>query len=347
MNKKDPIRKDPKKKSKGDLLRKIMMGVALAVFLFSGGMLLVQTVILPAQNRGTINKYQDLFQNGASSSTTASTGTTSSPGPVTSQTETTSSTGSASSGEEERFPTEILDKFRPVLEANDDIGGWLIMPDTELNHPVFYTPEHWDYYLTRDADGNYNKYGSLFLSRTSTLAPQAQVMVMYGHNMEQDDLMFGQLNKYKKLSFLQTHPTFTFDTLYQEGTWKIIGVCRASTGEMNRFNYDTTDYPTEEAFDAFIKEMRKRSMYRIEDDVTAEDSLLVMSTCDYVFFGDRLLVVARRLRADETAESVNTGNYQVNEVMLWPEVYYGLSYVNATRPTDEQIEQGYLDYYGE
>lgn len=41
-------------------------------------------------------------------------------------------------------------------------------------------------------------------------------LVMYGHNMEDNDEMFGQLMKFKSFDFLNENPVFTFDTLYEE-----------------------------------------------------------------------------------------------------------------------------------
>lgn len=324
--------KDEKRKRRGRILLRIVFFVALAVFLISGGMLLKELVIEPYQNQKELEKYRDLMKPASTSSAQ-----TESKKPAES-TESTTSTESA--------PAEILESFRALYEMNADIAGWLTIPDTELDHPVFYTPDDQNYYLKRDPDGSANKYGSLYLSSGSTLEPQAQVMVMYGHNMEQDDRMFGQLNKFKQLSFLQEHPTFTFDTIYRTGEWKIIAVCRASTDEMNVFPYNMTQYDSADAFNAFIKQARVRSMYRIPDDVNETDSLLVLSTCDYLFYGDRLVVIARRLRDGETAETIDTARYERNDVMLWPEVYYSLSYATTTKPTDEETERAYTQYYG-
>ena len=88
-------------------------------------------------------------------------------------------------------------------------------------------------------------------------------------------------------------------------------------------------------------------MYRIADDVAFGDSLLVLSTCDYLFYGDRLVVIARKLRPGESAETIDTSVYEENDMMLWPDVYYSLSYATSTKPSDEAIAQAYLKYYGQ
>ena len=323
--------------------------LSLLVFLISGGMLLYESVIEPWINRGNIDDYQQLYPGAQSSSSAAPSSkppvSSDKPADGMSSDEAVSSEPPVSS--EEVLPDKPLDTFEALLEKNKDTAGWLIMPGTELNNPVFYTPWEQDYYLKRNPDGSANKYGSLYLSAGSTLNPQAQVMVMYGHNMEWDDLMFGQLKKYMKLSFLKAHPTFTFDTIYRMGEWKIIAVCRASTLELNEFTYTVTNYPTEQMFNTFIHEARLRSHFYIDDDVTANDKLLVMSTCGETFFRERIVVVARRLRDGESAADVSVDRYRENKVMKWPDMYYELDYVKDTPPTDEEMEQGYRDFYGE
>ena len=325
---------EEKKKKRGNAVLRAVFVIALIVFAVSGGMLMNELVIQPWIANKNLNDYRHLKPN-----TSANLHTTSSTA--------SADTASAASGGADDAPAQMLESFRALYERNADIAGWLTIPGTALDHPVFYTPNDQNYYLKRNADGEDDKYGSLYLSAGSTLEPQAQVMVMYGHNMEQDDLMFGQLNKFKKLKFLQQHPTFTFDTIYRTGTWKIIAVCRASTGELGKFAYNTTEYGSAAEFDAFIRQARERSMYRIADDVTYGDSLLVLSTCDYMFYGDRLVIVARKLRDGESADAIDPSVYEENEVMKWPDVYYTLSYATGTRPTDEAIDRAYTEYYGQ
>lgn len=322
----------------------ILFMLLAAVFLSSCIMLLYQLVIAPAQNQSAFDQYKELMYPSSSADTSylsSSSSLAASSNPVgTSSTDTSDITIS-----EPPAMGAVLSKFEKLLALNEYTAGWLKIPGTDLDHPVFYTPHNQNYYLKRNPDGSYNKYGSLFLSKDSTLSPQAQIMVMYGHNMESDDRMFGQLNHYKTLSFLRQHPTFTFDTIYREGKWKIIAVCRAYTGELNRFDYDTTCFADADSFDAYIYQARIRSMYQIPDDPTLDDSYLVMSTCDYLYWGDRLVVVARRLRDGESSDQIQTDAYRKNPVQLWPDKYYTLDYVKATRPSDDALQSAYNAFY--
>lgn len=318
-----------KKKTAKQIMLTAAFWVALAVMLGSGGMLVYELVIIPGQSHKSIQGFQDIYSRPSTPSQQ--------PTP----------TESDAVSVPEADPT-VLPEFAPLLEKNDDIAGWLTIPNTSVDFPVFWTPENQNYYLRRDADGNSNKLGSLFLSAGSTLQPQAKALVVYGHNMEDNDEMFGQLLKYKKLAFLKENPVFAFDTKYRRGEWKIIAVCRGSVAPRDEgaFYYYNTDYGTKASFDDFIRNARTRSLFRIDDDVNFDDSLTVFSTCEYNFWGDRFVIIARKLRAGESADSVSTANYAVNPVVLMPDSYYALDYIRETAPSKEAINRNYEAFYG-
>lgn len=320
------MRKSKKKSKAKRMVTTIILWVALAVMLVSGGVLINELLIIPGQSHQSVGGYQEIYSRPS-----------------------VSEMSSAAAESTDDADPEVLPEFLPLLEKNEDTAGWLTIPNTTINNPVFWTPEEQNYYLRRDADGNSNKLGSLYFSAGSTLQPQAKVMVVYGHNMEDNDEMFGQLLKFKKLDFLKENPTFTLDTKYRRGEWKIIAVCRASIADADRgsFDYYNTDYEDEESFDAFIRNARTRSLFHIDDDVNYSDSLVVFSTCEYSFWGDRFVIVARKLREGESAESVSVEKYETNPVVLMPDSYYALDYIKEEAPSQEEIDAAYEAFYGE
>lgn len=56
--------------------------------------------------------------------------------------------------------------------------------------------------------------------------------------------------------------------------------------------------------EAFIAEMRARSMYDIPVDADAGDQLLTLVTCSYSHSNGRFLLFARQLREDETNSGI-------------------------------------------
>ena len=302
-----------KNKTKKRLLR-ALIAVFAAIFLFSGGMLVKEWIIEPRQSDAVVDQYRERY--------------------------------SPTSDVVPPAGESVLPEFQPLQQENDRIVGWLTVPGTNLDHPVAAaSADDPNYYLTHAINGETSKYGSLFLSTDSVLDPQSQVLVVHGHNMEYaEHMMFGQLNAFKSLDFLKEHPTFTFDTIKHKGTWKIIAVCHANAENMAEFPYTVTNYASDADWKAFLRQVRERSLYRIRDDAAPGDPLLVLSTCNYLFYGDRLVIVARRLRAGESAE-VDTSAYEDNRVTRWPERYYSLSYA-APRPSESDIAEDYARYYG-
>ena len=63
------------------------------------------------------------------------------------------------------------------------------------------------------------------------------------------------------------------------------------------------DFESQDEFDAFVETVRLKNMADIPLDVTYGDKLLTLSTCYSDADDSRFLVIARRVRPDETAES--------------------------------------------
>ncbi len=299
--------------------------VFILIFLFSAGTLYWLTILSPRQSQQGFDAYKDLLIGSTASAPS-------------------SSAENHDTSAEPDAPLQILPKFALLAAENPYFAGWLTLPDSTLDVPVFHTPDNPDYYIKRAPDGSYSKYGSPYLAAENQLYPQSDILVMYGHNMEYDDVLFGQLNKLKSLDYLQAHPVFTFDTLYQAGQWKVLAVCRASTDELATFPYNRTTLTSEDDFWHHLYQFRIRSMFRIPDDGGPDDDYLMLSTCSYLYWGDRLVILARRLRDSECTD-IDTSAYEKNPLQLWPDKYYTLDYVHASRPTDTDIRAGHDAYY--
>jgi len=142
-------------------------------------------------------------------------------------------------------------KFKKLLEINEDVKGWIKIDnvngenDTKIDYVVVQSgPEDPEFYLTRDwATKSYLKAGSIFLDYTSSVETNTKNLVIHGHNMTSSDDMFHYLTKYKDINFLKEHPIISFDTIYEEGLWKIFSVFITpgdnSKGDFFSFNRST------------------------------------------------------------------------------------------------------------
>lgn len=136
----------------------------------------------------------------------------------------------------------ILPQYRDLYAQNPDLVGWLRIDGTGIDLPVVQTPGDNEYYLRRGFDRLYAVGGTLFLDERCSTDPDAPTAnwLIYGHNMR-DGSMFGQLVRYRDEDFYKAHPTFTFDTLYESGTWQVVA---ALTRPLARMSCPTTRFST-------------------------------------------------------------------------------------------------------
>lgn len=203
------------------------------------------------------------------------------------------------SGQEEASaPAQNEYKFdlKPVIEANGDTVGWIIIKDTVINYVVVQGADN-DEYLHKNFYGEYNSAGTIFMDYRNQIGEPRQNLIVYGHRMK-DDSMFGELGEYVDYGFYQKHPTFTFITAEGEYDCEVFAVYRCTTA----VDYCHTNFETDEEMLAYIQECKDLSEYKIAVDVTAQDTIITLSTCDYDLdpTEGRLVVQAKLVEKDTT-----------------------------------------------
>ena len=191
----------------------------------------------------------------------------------------------------------ILPKYQDLYAQNSDLVGWLTIDAIGVDYPVMQTPGDNEYYLRRGFDKLYSLAGSLFLDENCRItSPSTANWLIYGHNMS-DGSMFGQLDKYAEESFYKEHPTFEFDTLYEEMQWQIVAVIRTQVGADDLPYYTFFDASSERDWQAKYQAVMDLALY--DTGVTAQygDQLLTLSTCGTTSSttDKRLAVIAKRI----------------------------------------------------
>lgn len=195
---------------------------------------------------------------------------------------------------------QVLPEMAALLHDNPDTVGWLSISGV-LRLPVVYRDN--DYYLDHDFYGAVNKSGTLFLDENHPLTARTQNLLIHGHSMN-DGSMFGLLTHYRRADYLRQHGLISFSTLYEKDTYAVFAVLLVSskTGDARYFNYFThPNFATDAEFEAYIRDVRERSLHSIPVDVVPGDAFITLSTC---MDDDRLVVLARRLRPGETRDEL-------------------------------------------
>lgn len=289
-----------------DVVRKIILLLAICTFIVSSCMLVNILLVEPAENDATTNSIRDMLVSTDESSETV-----------------TKKPIDGSQG-------SLID-FSRLIAENPDTIGWIKVPNTIIDHVVVKPPEGADpeYYLYRDFYGNYSKYGTVFMDYRSEL--DSKNIIIHGHHM-QDGRMFANLKHYEDLEFYKTAPTFTFNNIYEKNEWKIISIFKTNTLDYQGdfFNYLRGNFESDYDFLNYIYQIRERSIIDCPVGINENDSIVTLSTCAYDFQDFRFVIVARKVRDGED-KSVDVSKAVENPDPLYPDIWY--NYYGGTKPT--------------
>ena len=223
------------------------------------------------------------------------------------------------------FPATIQLKYAKLYGENQDFVGYLSAEGIGLNLPVVQTTND-EIYLNKNFYGSTTKYGCPFVTHLNNISYNHLDMntVIFGHHMN-NGTIFGALDKYKTLAGYKTAPVITFNTLYKDYQWKVIGAFitngypKGDNGYI--FPYYFTNLSSASKMSAYLSELAQRSLYDTGVDVLPTDKLLTLSTCAHEFDDARFVVVARLVREGERTD-VDTSKAVVNSNPRYPQAYY-------------------------
>lgn len=226
------------------------------------------------------------------------------------------------------FPEGIQEKYKPLYVQNQDFVGWLTVPGTSVDTPVYQTNNN-SYYLKHDNYDQYTKYGIPFLDMYCGVDTLSRNSTIYGHNFD-DDLIFDDLHKYQDVEFFKENPLIEFNTLYKDYKWKIIAAFHtngSADGDNGYLFYYIAADMGNKNFMEFYDELQQRSYIHTGVDVVETDKILTLSTCTYFFDKNgklenaRFVVVARLVR-DGESEEIDPTLAKANDNVRYPQLYY-------------------------
>ena len=166
----------------------------------------------------------------------------------------------------------IVDKLR---KRNQDVIGYLEIPDTTISYPVMQSKDNPDFYLNHDIDKNYSFYGTPYLSAYCDIK-SSDNLIIYGHNIN-GGKMFGALTQYRDETFYKKHKDILFTTKDKK-KYKIFSVISVNKNDFPYWKFvmaqDESDY------DTFINKARQYSIYDIDITPKYGEKILTLSTCD-------------------------------------------------------------------
>lgn len=187
---------------------------------------------------------------------------------------------------------KIHKNFSELKVNNNDLVAWLCVEKSDVALAVMQTKFDEEYYLRRNFHGDYDYFGTLFMSEGSRADLTSENTVIYGHNVESGE-MFGFLEDYRKAEYLEENPYIQLLNENEYKTYKIFAVYEIQVNEDQEFHYDKiNDFNTNEDYDEYLNQLVQRSLYDQSDFPKNRENLLTLSTCDYSKHNNRLVVVA-------------------------------------------------------
>lgn len=292
------------------VLRRALMFLLAVVFLVSMAYLLYDQFYLPSVNQKMVQSAQTLYQpaeggfSGVYLQTPAE---------------------DAGAGEEDTGAYTPAENpgFAALQEINEDIIGWIYIPNTVINYPALQSSlEDPEFYLYRDYQKNHTKYGSIFLQSDCDIQT-SQNLVLYGHNMKNGS-QFAGLLPLAELENYQKSPVVSFEIEGEPAYWKIFSVYKTNTlaSQGPVFDFMQANFESTGKFIKFVQEVQARSLLTIPNvDVKTDDRILTMVTCSYEYPEARTVVVARQVRNGEEI-GVDTSIASVNPNPVFPEKWW-------------------------
>ncbi|WP_298023084.1 class B sortase [uncultured Dysosmobacter sp.] len=189
--------------------------------------------------------------------------------------------------------------FEELWDMNPDIYAWLYIPGTDVNYPILQREGDDSFYLDHNSEGKSSQEGALFTEETYTKKDFSDpVTLVYGHNMR-SGAMFGNLQEtYSSQGGLEAYRDIVVYLPEQELHYEVFAAVPHDMRHILYYN----DFTDPEVFQKFLEQaLSVRSINANIDEnaeVTAEDQLLILSTCLRGDRDQRYLVLAKR-----TAES--------------------------------------------
>lgn len=168
----------------------------------------------------------------------------------------------------------IQPRFEKLQQTiNENIIGWISVPNSQLNNPVMYSGDN-DYYLHHNYLDEESRAGSIFMDFRNDVEELGRHTILYGHVMRNGS-MFGELAKFAEQSYADEHSVITFSTLYENYELQVFAAYETTTD----FYYIETNFTDDVAFNQFLTEIQRRSVITMPIDVVATDQILTLSTC--------------------------------------------------------------------
>ena len=203
--------------------------------------------------------------------------------------------------EEPKKPNSPINvDFDLLLQQWPDVKGWLYSEGTVINYPIAQDPRDTDNekYLYNFLDGTYNGSGTLFIDYRCAGDFSGYTTIVYGHHMN-DGSMLASVTKYADQEYYNEHPSMYLNTPGQNYRLDVFSAYITDPdGSTYTFSFNSKD-----SYASYLDSVTRWSYIDTGVEVTADDRIVIFSTCTYEYENARFVALAKLvpLEPDEPA----------------------------------------------
>ncbi|MEG1988702.1 MAG: class B sortase, partial [Oscillibacter sp.] len=177
--------------------------------------------------------------------------------------------------------------FTALREANPDVLGWILIPNTPVSYPLVQGADN-QYYLKRNWKTWTSVVGSIFMECKNSSDFSDFNTIIYGHRMNNGS-MFAFLKHYKQQSTYDAHPAIYITDDAGSRKYEIFAAYEVSTKSSTYL----LGFADNTAKQNFLDDCVGRSVIKTQVVPTVNDQILTLSTCTGNGHATRWVVQAR------------------------------------------------------
>lgn len=184
---------------------------------------------------------------------------------------------------------QVINQGVVELQAEfPSVVGWLMIPNTGIDYPFVQGPDN-AHYLHLDLNQNQSAAGTIFMDYRNSRDFNDFNTIIYGHHMRSGS-MFGTMQHFNNQNFFEANRTGTI--FLSDATYEIEFIAFAVIKPNDAVIFDPEIAEDAERTE-FLEHVRSTARYYREVEVTENDRIVTLSTCNYEFDNARMVLVGR------------------------------------------------------
>lgn len=164
--------------------------------------------------------------------------------------------------------------FKSLKKINPDTVGYIKVNNTNIEYIVVQGKNN-SYYLSHNFEKKWNRAGWVFADYRNQLDETDKNIILYAHDTK-DGSMFETLKNVLKEEWYKNPENHEIIFITEQNTYhyKVF----SSYSVIPEEYYIQTNF-NKESFSSFVKELKKRSIYDYQTEVTGNDKIITLSSC--------------------------------------------------------------------